>query len=95
MAQDVRIIGEDEKGVYVPDSYLEQELVTVVFDAGEFDVSLKASNLTDPNRQCDEVHKFTHKGSKDDDVPLNFNPTEVAGIAVAPIQTAQYGLRVM
>ena len=68
---------------------------TVVFDAGEFDVNLNASNLTDPNRQYDEVHKFTYKDTKDDDVPLYLDPPEVAGIAVAPIQTVQYGLRVM
>ena len=65
----------------------------VAFCAQEFDIDLSTSRLTSMNSRYDEIHRVTYEDTGGQDVPLYLNPTEVAGIAVAPVEIAEDGLR--
>ncbi len=66
----------------------------VTFTAQEFDVDLSADGLGSAEANYNEVHKLTYKDSQGDDSLLYLNPTEVAGIAVAPIRAGLDGLQI-
>ena len=65
----------------------------VTFTAQEFDVDLSADRLGSAGATYSEVHKLTYKDSRGNDSLLYLNPTEVAGIAVAPIRSGLDGLQ--
>ena len=67
----------------------------VTFTAQEFDVDLSADGLgsAGANYNDSEVHKLTYKDSRGYDSLLYLNPSEVAGIAVAPIRSGLDGLQ--
>jgi hypothetical protein len=65
----------------------------VTFTAQEFDIDLSADSLSSAEANYSEVHKLTYKDSQGNDSLLYLNPTEVAGIAVAPIREGLDGLQ--
>ena len=75
--------------------------VAIVFKSGshvtctaqEFDVDLPADGLGSAGANYSEVHKLTYKDSRGYDSLLYLNPSEVAGIAVAPIRSGLDGLQ--